>query len=90
MMLYTKYESSGPFSFRKDFKNCILKTFFLPCDLLKQTNQNHLNDFGRGPRLLSLVKFPFAVQVKKSFPYIFQCKIKTPGMGIIFDPRGII
>jgi len=34
MTLYTKYESSGPCSFRQDFFNCILKTIFDPVTYL--------------------------------------------------------
>jgi len=33
-MQYTKYESSEPSSFRQE--DCILKTYFWPCDLLMQ------------------------------------------------------
>jgi len=34
---------------KKNFENCILKTYFLtPCPNYA-TNQNHLNNFGRGP-----------------------------------------
>jgi len=38
MLLYIKYESPGPCSFREEiFDNCILKKlFFLPRDLLMQ------------------------------------------------------
>jgi len=54
---------------KKIFENCILKTKFLTLLPTYATNQNHLNNFGRGPPresfLLSLVKFPFAVQKKK-------------------------
>jgi len=46
VMLYTKYESSGPFSFRQeDF----LKLHFENLFLYPVTNQNHLNNIGRGP-----------------------------------------
>ena len=51
MMLYTKYESSGPCSFRQEdfFENCILKTYCLTPWPTYATNWNHLNKFGRGP-----------------------------------------
>ena len=49
-MIYTKYESSGTCSFRQeDFENRILKTYFLTPWPTYPTNQNHLNNFGRGP-----------------------------------------
>jgi len=48
MMLYTKYEGFVV-SDKKIFENCILKTYFLPCDQLMQPIMNHLNNFGRGP-----------------------------------------
>jgi len=50
MMLYTKYESSGPCSFRQEifwklhFENLLLTPW-----PTYATNQNHLNNFGRGP-----------------------------------------
>jgi len=48
MMLYTKYKSSGPCSFREDFENCILKTYFLtPCPTYA-INWNDLNTFDSG------------------------------------------
>jgi len=48
MMLYIKYESSGPCSFRQKF---FLKIAFWKPNVWPTyaTNQNHLNNFGRGP-----------------------------------------
>ena len=34
---------------KKIFENCILKTYFLTLSPTYATNQNHLNNFGRGP-----------------------------------------
>jgi len=50
MMLYTKYESSRPCSFRQDdfWKLHFENLLFDPWPTYA-TNQNHLNDFGRGP-----------------------------------------
>jgi len=40
MMLYAKYESSGPCSFdKKIFESCIFKTYFRPCDLHLQPSE---------------------------------------------------
>jgi len=36
-MLYTKYEISRPYGFRKTFEIWICETFFWPCDLLAGT-----------------------------------------------------
>jgi len=49
MMLYTKYESSGPCSFRPDdFGKLHFKNLF--CDSVTYlVSQNHLNNCGRGP-----------------------------------------
>jgi len=50
MTLNTKYESSGPCSFRQFFfENCILKTYFLTQWPTYATNWNGLNNFDRGP-----------------------------------------
>jgi len=52
----------------KIFENCILNTYLLTLWPTYATNQNHLNNFGRGPTrdqgpfLLSLVKYLLAVQ----------------------------
>jgi len=50
MMLYTKYESSGPCSFRQEdfWKLHFENLFFYPVTNYA-TNQNHLNNFGGGP-----------------------------------------
>ena len=50
MMLYTKYESSGLCSFRQeDFWKFHLENIFFDPWPTYATNQNHLNNFGRGP-----------------------------------------
>jgi len=104
-MLYTKYQGSSRF-LQEDFKISLFTqyksdmptgrapfytrgriwTFFLA------TNQNHFNNFGRGPGIIS-VEF---VQIysgsreevvwASSFPYIIQCKIVTPGEGSNMTP----
>ena len=49
MMFYVKYERSGPVvSDKKIFENCILKGLCLITLPTYATNQNHLNNFGRG------------------------------------------
>jgi len=49
MVLYTKYESSGPCSFRQeDFWKLHFKNIFFTPWPTYATNQNHLNNFGRG------------------------------------------
>jgi len=102
MTLYTKYESSGPCSFRKeDFWKLHFETpspIFWPRDLLLQPIRtirtisvgDHLGiipaEFGRIPISGS------REEVVCSFPYIIQieCKIVPPPWGgVNFDPRGI-
>ena len=72
MMLYTKYESSGPCSFRQEdclklhFKNL----FFDPVtDICNQSEpfEQFWKGTTQGPFLTSLVKLPLAVQEKMSF-----------------------
>jgi len=72
MMLYTKYESSWPWHLRRaDFwKLHFENLFFDPVTYL--CNQSESFDqfmYGttQGPILSSVVKFPLAVQEKKSF-----------------------
>ena len=51
MMIYTKYESSGPFSLvldKKIFENCMLKNYFLTSWPTHATSWNGLNNFDRG------------------------------------------
>jgi len=49
-MLYNKYETLGHVvSDKKNFENCILKTYSLTPWPTYATNQNHLNNFGKGP-----------------------------------------
>jgi len=72
MLLYTKYESSGPCSFRQEnygkfhFKNL----FFYPVTYFCNQSEPFKQFWKRttqGPFLLSLVKLPLAVQEKMSF-----------------------
>jgi len=42
---------------KKIFESCILKTIFFTLWPIYTTNQNHLNDFGRGPPGTILVEF---------------------------------
>ena len=79
MMLYTKYESYGPCSFRDFFKIAFWKPFFFTLWPIYATNLIH---FGRGPFLLSLVKFPLVLQEKMSFELFlihFNVKWWPPG-----------
>ena len=75
MMLYIKYESTGPCSSRQeDFESFILKPIYWPCDLLMQptgTVWTKLIPGTQGSLLWNLVKFPLAVQEKMSFE-VFQ------------------
>jgi len=51
MMLYTKYESSGPCSFRQeDYWKFHFKTYLLTPWPTYATNWNGVNNFDRGPR----------------------------------------
>jgi len=95
-MLYTKYESSGPLSFRQDFFKLHFENLFF--DLLMQPIRTiwtilvhvgeHIGtipvEFGRIPISSS------REEVICSFPYINQCKIVTPQGRVNFDPRNII
>jgi len=49
MMLYTKFKSSGPCSFRQDFWKLQFEDLFLTQWPTYPTYQNHLNNFGRRP-----------------------------------------
>ena len=88
MMLYIKYESTGPCSFRQeDFWKFHFKTYLLTPWLTYTTYWNGLNNFDRGPPRDHSWKFgqiPIngsREDVVWSFPYIIQCKIVTPGAG---------
>jgi len=94
MMLYIKYESTGPCSFRReDFWKFHFKTYLLTRDILMQPTgtvwtiliRNHPGiipvNFGQIPISGS------REDVVWSFPYIIQCKIVG---GVNFDARGII
>jgi len=89
MMLYTKYESSGSWSFRQEdfFKIAFWKPIFDPIDLLMQpirTIWSILVGGHPGTIPVEFGQIPFAVQeVVLSFPYIIQCKTVTPGAGTI-------
>jgi len=82
---YTKYESPGPCSFRQeDFWKMHFENLFLTPLPTCATNQNHLNNFCKGPpRDHSCLR----EEVVFSFPFIIQCKIVTPGRGQ-FCPQG--
>ena len=76
MMLYTKYESSGPCSFsQEDFRKLHFENlFFDPVTYLcnqSELFEQFLKGTTQGPFLLSLVKFPLAIQEKKSFAVFF-------------------
>jgi len=96
-MLYTKYESSGACSFREeDFWKLLFENLFLTPWPTYATNQNHLNNFGRGPpndHSSVFGQIPISgsrEDVVWTFPYKIQGKIVTPWGGVNFDPRGII
>jgi len=71
-MLYTTYESSGPCSFRQEdilklpFENLFFDPVTYICNQLEPFEQFRYGTT-QGPFLLSLVKFPLAVQEKMSF-----------------------
>ena len=71
MMLYTKYESSGPCSFRQDvsklhFENLFFDPVTYLCNQSEPFEQIRCGTT-QGQFLLSLVKFPLAVQGKMLF-----------------------
>jgi len=72
MMLYTKYKSSGPCSFRQEdfwklhFENLLFDPLTFLCNQSEPVVQ-FLQATTQGPCLLSFVEFPLAVQEKKSF-----------------------
>jgi len=92
-MLYTKYKTSGFCSFRgEDFwKLPFVNLFFVPWPTYA-INQNHLNNFGRRPPRDQSCEVWFNYHKRSredavwTFPYIIQCKIVTPGAGLILTP----
>jgi len=78
---------------KKIFKNCILKTYFWPCDLLMQpirTIWTILEGDHAGTIPVKFGKIPISGskdEVVCSFPYIIQCKIVTSRAGSILTPR---
>jgi len=69
-MLYTKFESSGPCSFRQDFWKLQFEDLFLDPMTYICNQSEPFEQFKKGttqgPFLLSLVKLPLAVQEKMS------------------------
>jgi len=93
MMLYIKYESTGPCGFRQeDFWKFHFETYLLTPWPTYATNRNGVNNFDRGPprdhscEVWSNPISGLKEDVVWSFPYINQCKIVTPGAGSIFTP----
>ena len=91
MMLYIKYESTGPCSFRQeDFWK--FKTYLLTRDLHMQPTGTVWTTLIRDHLGIIPVKFgqiPISSSredVVWSFPYIIQCKIVTPRAGSILTP----
>jgi len=81
---------------KKIFENCILKTEFLTPWPTYATNQNDLNNFGRGPPrdnscwvwVNSNERFKKRSRLKFSlYNSMLNC---DPRGGVTFDPRGII
>ena len=74
----------------KIFENCIFKTYFVTPWPTHATNQNHLNNFGRGPPRTIPIEFGLILisgsreEVVWRFPCIIKCKIVTPEAGSIF------
>ena len=91
MMLYTKYESTGP-SDKKIFESFILKPIYWPCDLLmQQTETFGTTLIGDHPWTIPLEFGQIHISSSRedvvwTFPYIIQCKIVTPGAGSILTP----
>jgi len=92
-MLYTKYESSGPCSFRQEdfgklhFKNLCFDPVTYLCNqsepfkpLVEDYPRTIPVEFGQIPISGS------RQEVILSFPYIIQCKIVTHGAGSILTP----
>ena len=100
-MLYTKYQSSRPFSFGEEFWNFL--SLFL-CSNLWPLGQaqfwpqgHHINKFGRSPlghatyQILKLCTFQFQKRrfLKFSF-FVPMFQTCDPRRGANFDPRAII
>ena len=95
-MLYTKYESSGYCSFRQEFfLIAFWKTHFLTPWPTFATNQNHLNNFGRGPPsdhscwVWSNYHWRFKKRCRLNFSLYNPMLNCNPRGGVYFNPRGI-
>ena len=70
MMLYTKYESSGPCSVgQEEFWKLHFKTYFYTQWLIYATKWNGLNNFGRGIVPVKLGQIQSVVSGEKSFEW---------------------
>ena len=82
MMLYIKYESSGPCSFRQEdflklhFENLMFDPVIYLCNQ-SEPFEHFWSGTTKGPFLLSLVKFPLTVQEEKSFE-VFLIRDEPP------------
>jgi len=97
MMLYTKYESSGPCSFgQEDFWKLHLKTYFLTLWPISTINLNRLNNFdSEQPRNHSCEVWSnshkrFKSRCRLKF-YLYNSMLNCdPWGGVNLNPRGII
>jgi len=92
-MLYTKYQSFGPFSIgQEDFWKSHFENLFLTSSPTYKTNPNRLNNLVGGHSGIIPVKCiqnPISgsgEEVVWSFSNIIQCKIVTPGAVSILTP----
>jgi len=90
MMLYIKYENSGPCSFRQeDFWKLQFKTYFWHRQELMQPTRTIGTIFVEDhPGIISVELGKITISSSRedviwTFPYIIQCKIVTPGAGSI-------
>jgi len=87
LYMYTKYESSGPCSFRQEYfwKLHFKNLFFDPVTYLcnkSEPFEQFLMGATQGPFLLSLVKIPLGVQEKMAFEvFLIEFNVKFWSQG---------
>jgi len=98
MVLYTKYESSWPCSFRQEdfwtlhFENLLFDPMTYLCNQSEPISTILIGDHpGTIPVEFGQITISGSREdVAWTFPNIIQCKIVTPVAGLILTPRGII
>jgi len=89
MMFYTKYESSGPCSFRQE--DVFKIAFWKPIVLMQPIRTIGTILVGNHPGTIPVEFSQITISgsredVVLTFPYIIQCKIVSPGAGSILIP----